>query len=87
MNNSYKEVTVVVVSHKSKKKVLNLIKNISNNFKIIIVENSNDKSIKNKISEIASKGIFSLPLYPELSLKKVRTICEALKKIMKSLDS
>ena len=52
MNNSYKEVTIVVVSHKSKKKVLNLIKNISNNFKIIIVENSNDKSIENKISDI-----------------------------------
>ena len=45
------------------------------------------KKDKHKISEIASKGIFSLPLYPELSLKKVRTICEALKKIMKSLDS
>ena len=26
MNNSYKEVTVVIISHKSKKKVLNLIK-------------------------------------------------------------
>tara|TARA_B100001057_G_scaffold43544_1_gene38944 strand:+ start:5006 stop:6136 length:1131 start_codon:yes stop_codon:yes gene_type:complete len=45
------------------------------------------KKDKHKISEIASKGIFSLPLYPELSLKKVRTICETLKKIMKSLDS
>ena len=52
MNDSYKEVTVVVISHKSKKKVLNLIKNISNNFKIIIVENSNDKSIENKISDL-----------------------------------
>ena len=52
MNDSYKEVTVVLVSHKSKKKVLNLIKNISNNFKIIIVENSHDKSIENKISDI-----------------------------------
>ena len=49
MNNSYKEVTVVVVSHKSKKKVLDLLKNISNNFKIIIVENSHDKSIENPI--------------------------------------
>ena len=52
MNNSYKEVTVVVVSHKSKKKVLDLLKNISNNFKIIIVENSNDKSIENTISDL-----------------------------------
>ena len=52
MNDSYKEVTVVLVSHKSKKKVLNLIKKISNNFKIIIVENSYDKSVENKISDL-----------------------------------
>ena len=51
MNNSYKEVTVVIVSHRSKKKVLNLIKRISNNFKIIIVENSYDKSIGNEFSD------------------------------------
>ena len=49
MNNSYKEVTIVIVSHRSKKKVLNLIKKISNNFKIIIVENSYDKSIQNEL--------------------------------------
>ncbi len=52
MNDSYKEVTIVVISHKSKKKVLDLIKNISNNFKIIIVENSQDKSIKDKITDL-----------------------------------
>ena len=52
MNNSYKEVTVVILSHRSKKKVLNLIKRISNNFKIIIVENSYDKSIRNELSDL-----------------------------------
>jgi len=52
MNDSYKEVTVVIVSHRSKKKVLNLIKNISSNFKIIIVENSYDKSINNELSGV-----------------------------------
>ena len=52
MNDSYKEVTVVLISHKSKKKVLELIKDISNNFKIIIVENSNDRSIENKILDL-----------------------------------
>ena len=52
MNNSYKEVTVIIISHRSKKKVLNLIKNISNNFKIIIVENSYDKSIGNELSDL-----------------------------------
>ena len=52
MNDSYKEVTIVVISHKSKKKVLNLIKNISNNYKIIIVENSFDKSIESEFSNL-----------------------------------
>ena len=50
MSDSYREVTVVIVSHKSKKKVLNLIKKISSNFKTIIIENSYDKSIKNEFS-------------------------------------
>ena len=52
MNNSNKEVTVVIISYRSKKKVLNLIKKISNNFKIIIVENSYDKSIGNELSDL-----------------------------------
>ena len=45
------------------------------------------KKDKHKISEIASKGIFSLPLYPELSSKKVKIICVILKKIMKKIDT
>ena len=52
MNDSIKEVTVVIVSHRSKKKVLNLVKNISSNFKIIIVENSYDKSIKSEVLDL-----------------------------------
>ena len=51
MDNSFKEVTVVIVSYKSKKKILKLIKNISTNFKIIIVENSYDKSIEKELSD------------------------------------
>ena len=45
--------------------------------------------IKNKInlknSEIKSKGIFSLPLYPELKTRELETICKCLKKILKKL--
>ena len=52
MNNSYKEVTVVIISHRSKKKVVNLIKKKLINFKIIIVENSYDKSIENELSDL-----------------------------------
>ena len=51
MTKPSKEVTIIIISHKSKKKVRNLIRNISNDFKIIIVENSLDKSIKNELSD------------------------------------
>ena len=48
-------VTIVIVSHKSKKKLINLIKDISNDIKIIIVENSLDKSIEIELSKLGKK--------------------------------
>jgi dTDP-4-amino-4,6-dideoxygalactose transaminase len=46
-----------------------------------------NKLIKNKkrlkIAEIKSKGIFCLPLYPELRNKEIKTICKNLKEILK----
>lgn len=45
------------------------------------------KNDKHKISENKSKGIFSLPLYPELNIKDVKIICIKLKKILTALDS
>jgi len=40
---------------------------------------------KYDVSEIKSKGIFSLPLYPELEIKDVKIICRKLKKILLSI--
>ena len=40
---------------------------------------------KFKMSEIKSKGIFSLPLYPELKKSSVYKICKELKKILKNV--
>ena len=51
MINEKKDVTIVIISHKSKKKVFNLINVISNDFKIIIIENSSDKSIESELSK------------------------------------
>jgi dTDP-3-amino-2,3,6-trideoxy-4-keto-D-glucose/dTDP-3-amino-3,4,6-trideoxy-alpha-D-glucose/dTDP-2,6-dideoxy-D-kanosamine transaminase len=45
------------------------------------------KKDKHKIAEIKSKGIFSLPLYPELNIKNVKVICKKLKEILISIDS
>ena len=42
---------------------------------------SNKKDLKN--SEKKSKGIFCLPLYPELKINELNKICNILKKILK----
>ena len=52
MNEAYNNLTVVLISHKSKNKVINFIKNLSKNFRIIIIDNSNDKDINNEIKKI-----------------------------------
>ena len=49
MINSEKETTIVIISHKSKKKVIKLISKISSQIKIIVIENSEDKSIENEL--------------------------------------
>ena len=61
MSNLNKEVTIVIKSHKSRTKVINLISKISNNLKIVVIENSYDKSLENEISELKKniKLIFS----------------------------
>ena len=41
------EVTIIIVSHKSKNLVLNFIKNFYTKYKILIIDNSNDIDLKN----------------------------------------
>jgi|TARA_B110000008_G_C16840482_1_gene512456 GT2 family glycosyltransferase len=48
---SFNEVTLVIVSYKSKKKILEFLKKISINYRIIIIENSDDKTIKDEIKK------------------------------------
>tara|TARA_B110000483_G_scaffold104160_1_gene127034 strand:+ start:502 stop:1347 length:846 start_codon:yes stop_codon:yes gene_type:complete len=43
------DVTVIILTHKSKKLVLDFIKNLYKKFKIIIIDNSNDVSLKSII--------------------------------------
>tara|TARA_B100000780_G_scaffold278359_1_gene251614 strand:- start:3228 stop:4085 length:858 start_codon:yes stop_codon:yes gene_type:complete len=46
-----KKITIVVICHKSKEKVLNFIDKINKNFKIIIIDNSNDINLRNIIKK------------------------------------
>jgi len=43
MNEYYDHITLVLISYKSKKRIQNFLKNLSNKNKIIIIENSNKK--------------------------------------------
>ena len=52
----HKEVSIVIISHRSKKRVISLINEISHDFKIIIIENSLDKSIESELPK-QSKNI------------------------------
>ena len=46
-----KDVTIVILTHKSKKLVLNYIINLYKKFKIIIIDNSQDKDLENLIKK------------------------------------
>jgi N-acetylglucosaminyl-diphospho-decaprenol L-rhamnosyltransferase len=61
MSDVLEKITIVLISHKSKNKVIKFIKNFSQKFKIIIVENSNDRTIDEEIKKINTsiKLIFS----------------------------
>ena len=47
MNN--KDITAIITSFKSEKKILNCIKSLGDDLKIIVIENSNDERLKNKL--------------------------------------
>ncbi len=50
-DNLHKDVTLIVISHKSKNKVIKFLENISDKFEIIIIENSEDKTIQSELSK------------------------------------
>ena len=50
--NSYEEVSIVIVSYRSKKKIINFLKKIYQYKKIIIIENSDDLTIGFEINKI-----------------------------------
>ena len=56
--NSYQNISIIIVSYKSKDKVLKFIKNISNKFNIVIIENSEDQLLKNEIELSKNIKIF-----------------------------
>ena len=50
-----KDITIVLISHKSKDLILKFIKEIYNKFEIIIIDNSKDKELEKEIKQNYSK--------------------------------
>ena len=48
---SNKDITAVITSFRSENKILNCIKSLGRDLKIIVIENSNDKNLKTKLEE------------------------------------
>ena len=55
------EVTIILVSHRSKNLVLNFIKNFYTKYKILIIDNSNDINLKNILEK----------KYPEITIRLI----------------
>ena len=55
---SYKSISIIIVSFKSKDKVLKFIKSISSKFSVIIIENSEDQSLKKEVKFFKNVKIF-----------------------------
>jgi len=55
-----KDVTIVLLSHKSEDLILDFIDEIYNKFRIIIIDNSNDKKLEQKINKEYSSIIIKL---------------------------
>ena len=51
MNKIFSQLSIVTVSFKSSKRLIKLISNLDKKFKIIIVENSQDKKLKKKTTK------------------------------------
>ena len=50
-----KDITVILLAHKSENLVMKFIKNIYNKFQIIIIDNSNDLNLEKKIEKFQPK--------------------------------
>ena len=54
----YKEITIVIVSYKSREKVIHFAKKIPKKFKVIIIDNSKDLSLKKKLELFKNIKVF-----------------------------
>ena len=61
MTSEKEEITVVIISHRSEKKIIKFIKNFSKKRQIIIIDNSNDLNLKKKLQNYTNIKLFFMP--------------------------
>ena len=49
---SYQDLTIVITSFNSQEKIFDCLRGINPNIRIIIIENSNDKELKEKVEKL-----------------------------------
>ena len=68
-----KELTIVIVTFKSEKKIIKCLKSISSEISVIVVENSNNldlkKKIENNFNELISQNNFNLNNHAKVAIK------------------
>ena len=52
MDNYFKDLTIVLISHKSHSLIIDFINNLSNKIRIIVIDNSKDLELKKAVSEL-----------------------------------
>ena len=60
MENYFKNLTIVLISHNSYEMITNFIKNLSNKIRIIVIDNSKDLKLK---KELEKTKMFTLNLW------------------------
>ena len=64
MKKYYTYITIIIITYNSNKEVISFIKGIPKIFKIVIVDNSNDQSLRLKFRDNKNIKIYFLVFFP-----------------------
>lgn len=58
---NFNQMTIIMVSYNSSEKIMRILNNINKKFKVIVIENSQDKKLKKKILKLRPNTKVYLP--------------------------
>ena len=63
---NFNQMTIIMVSYNSSEKIMRILNNINKKFKVIVIENSQDKKLKKKILKLRPNTKVYLPKKTEV---------------------